>query len=70
MPVYNTDKVSCKSILKSFFNGLYKCKIPEKQCSWPSRLPGIANYFELKGGIPVHTQTKIKISFETLPVKF
>jgi len=39
----------CKIILKLFPNGLYGVKTADKQCSWPSRLPGISNYVELKG---------------------
>ena len=36
--------------VKTFPNGLYRCQIVEKQHSWPSRLPGIMNSFELKRG--------------------
>jgi len=41
-------KSEVKSIV--FPNELYGSKI-EKQCSWPSKVPGITNYFELKRGM-------------------
>jgi len=56
--------------VKAFPKGLYKHKAAEKQCSWPPRLPGKTNFFERKGVCHIHTQTKIKTSFDGLPEKF
>jgi len=39
------------TIAKPFLNELNSLKTAEKQCSWSSVLTGIANYFDLKGGM-------------------
>ena len=59
-----------KDAVKTFPNGLYGCQTAEEQHSLPPRLPGITNSFELKGGMPVHTRTKMKSSFEALTGEF
>ena len=53
--------------MKAFPNGLYGRQIAKKQHSWPPRLSGITNSFELKRGRALHTRTKMKSSFEALP---
>jgi len=53
------------SILKLFSIGLYRCKIAENQCSWPSRLPGVSSEVCL-----IHMRRKIKTSFDVLPENF
>jgi len=37
----------CKNIVNPFPNELNRHETAEKQCSWTSRLLGIANYIEL-----------------------
>ena len=43
-------KLVYKDAVKAFPNGLYGRKIAEKQHSWPPKLLGITNSFELKRG--------------------
>ena len=56
----------CKDIAKAFSKGIYGRKTAEKQCGWPSRLPGRSE----KGACPIHMRTKLKTSFDPLPKKF